>query len=147
MVMLKPGFGMQSWTAVAIFALAAATLCSPAIAARDQLGGPPEAVPAPKPASRAPRVTPANTAPAPAAKIDQKSAEIERLARINGAKSWGYQLYGMKFEEAMASPYDMLVVDAMTGLAAGRPFTRDEITALKRKPDGSRRTSRRRTTR
>ena len=112
-------------------------------AARDNLGGPAiEAVPAPKPAQRPTRAAPAPTATPVALKfpkIDAKAAEIERLARINGAKSWGYQLAGMKFEEAMASPYDMLVIDATTGLASGRPFTRDEITALKRKPDGTRR--------
>ena len=129
-----------SWTAVAIFAFAAGLPCVPVEAARDQLGGPvPEAVPAPKPAVRPPKVAPASSVRSVFPKADPKTAEIERLARINGAKSWGYQLQGLKFEQAMASPFDMLVIDAMTGSATGRPFTREEIKALQRKPDGSRR--------
>ena len=66
-------------------------------------------------------------------------ATRERLARVNAAKSWGYQLAGLKPDEAARAPYDLLVVDATAGLAAGRPFRRDEVEALKRKPDGSRR--------
>lgn len=66
-------------------------------------------------------------------------ATRERLARINAAKSWGYQLAGLKVEDAARSPYDLLVVDATTGLAAGRHFTREEVESLKRKPDGTRR--------
>jgi cysteinyl-tRNA synthetase, unknown class len=69
----------------------------------------------------------------------QLEAQAERLARITGAKSWGYQLNSMTMEEAANAPYDLLVVDATTGLASGKPFTRAEVERLKRKPDGSRR--------
>ncbi len=66
-------------------------------------------------------------------------AQIDRLVRVTGAKSWGYQLAGLSIEEAARSPYDLLVVDATTGLASGRAFTVTEVERLKRKPDGSRR--------
>lgn len=86
--------------------------------------------PPPKPAQRTQK---------PVAVPSTIQAEAERLARITGAKSWGYQLNGMSIETAAASPYDLLVVDATTGLASGKPFTRAEVDRLKRKPDGSRR--------
>ena len=69
----------------------------------------------------------------------QVQAQAERLARITGVKSWGYQLNGLSIEEAARSPYDLLVVDATTGLASGKPFTQEEVERLKRKPDGGRR--------
>ena len=88
---------------------------------------------------------PESPAPGPARRPQKTTttsgiqAQAERLARITGAKSWGYQLNGMSVETAAASPYDLLVVDATTGLASGKPFTRAEVERLKRKPDGSRR--------
>ena len=66
-------------------------------------------------------------------------ATAERLARIGAVKSWGYQLAGLKLEAAAHSPYDLLVVDATTGLAEGRIFRAEEVERLKRKPDGGRR--------
>ncbi|MEQ1713789.1 MAG: MJ1477/TM1410 family putative glycoside hydrolase, partial [Hyphomicrobium sp.] len=54
-------------------------------------------------------------------------------------KSWGYQLNGLKVEDAARSPYDLLVVDATTGLAADRPFQPSEVAALKKKADGGKR--------
>ncbi|MEQ1612278.1 MAG: endo alpha-1,4 polygalactosaminidase [Hyphomicrobiaceae bacterium] len=89
--------------------------------------------------------TPQPPAPIPARRPQKTAAtsgiqaQAERLARITGAKSWGYQLNGMSVETAAASPYDLLVVDATTGLASGKPFTRAEVERLKRKADGSRR--------
>lgn len=81
--------------------------------------------------------------PKPAAvaipRVSPQAAEAERLRRINAATSWGYQLNGAKFEELAASPYDLLVLDATTGLASGKRFTRAEVERLKRKPDGTRR--------
>ncbi len=58
---------------------------------------------------------------------------------MSAVRSWGYQLNGLKVEDAARSPYDLLVVDATTGLAADRPFRPDEVTSLKTKPDGSKR--------
>ena len=108
--------------------------------------------PAPRPVVRPPRppaVAPPQAAPAglspgatssghPTAS-EQAAARSSRLERINAAKSWGYQLNGLKVPEAARAPYDLLVVDATTGLAADRPFQKDEVASLKRKPDGSRR--------
>jgi cysteinyl-tRNA synthetase, unknown class len=88
-------------------------------------------VPAPVPAKRPPRAVSNVHSPI--------QAQAERLARITGAKSWGYQLHGMSVDEAANSPYDLLVVDATTGLASGKPFTKAEVERMKRKPDGSRR--------
>ena len=65
------------------------------------------------------------------------AAEAQRVARLSAAQSWGYQLNGIKLDELQKSPYDLLVVDATTGLAEERPFTAKEVAALKRKPDGS----------
>jgi len=81
-----------------------------------------------------PAVRPARTTAPPAAE-----ALAERLRRVGLVRSWGYQLAGLDIETAAASPYDLLVVDATTGLASGRPFLPAEVERLKRKPDGSRR--------
>lgn len=91
-------------------------------------------VPVPKPAVR-PTATPTSVV----RPVDPAAAQAERLRRIGAARSWGYQLQALKLEEAIASPFDLLVVDATAGLAEGRHFRRDEVERLKRKPDGSRR--------
>jgi cysteinyl-tRNA synthetase, unknown class len=99
----------------------------------------PLAPPRPQPAARpapAARATPKASVP-PLTKAQLLAAEAERLRRINLARSWGYQLNGIKLEDAQRSPYDMLIVDATTGLAAGRHFKPSEVAQLKIKPDGS----------
>jgi cysteinyl-tRNA synthetase, unknown class len=97
------------------------------------------AVPAPRPAARPAR--PAVAAPATRGPtITAAEAEKRRLARMTGAKSWGYQLNGISLEELEKSPYDVLVLDATTGLASGKPFTPEQVARLKRKPDGGTRT-------
>jgi cysteinyl-tRNA synthetase, unknown class len=101
--------------------------------------------PAPKPAVRPPRVVPAAATPASVQAprgptITAAEAEKRRLARMTGAKSWGYQLNGISLDELAQSPFDVLVLDATTGLASGEPFTPEQVARLKRKPDGSTRT-------
>ncbi len=114
--------------AIAPAALAARALTDPIIP------------PAPQPAKRPPSAAAPAVTPAPAPpRISPQAAEAERLRRINAATSWGYQLNGAKIDELAASPYDLLVIDATTGLASGKRFTRAEVERLKRKPDGSRR--------
>ena len=54
-------------------------------------------------------------------------------------KSWGYQLSELDLEAALRSPFDLLVVDATTGLRGNIGFTAEQVARLKRKPDGSRR--------
>ena len=87
--------------------------------------------------SRMPALTTRTPAAVAHPRISAEAAEAERLARFNAVKSWGYQLNGIKLEQLQASPYDLLVVDATTGLAAERPFRRTEVDGLKRKADGS----------
>jgi cysteinyl-tRNA synthetase, unknown class len=130
---MRFGLHIATRCAFAIGLLGAVGLNSVAHAAR----GEPEPIVAPRPqpavrpAPAAARVTP------PPSKASQLAAEAERLRRINLARSWGYQLNGIKLDELQRSPFDMLIVDATTGLAAGRHFKREEVTQLKRKPDGS----------
>ncbi len=54
-------------------------------------------------------------------------------------RSWGYQLAALSLSAAQASPYDLLVVDATTGLDTGTPFTRADVERLKTAPDGRKR--------
>jgi cysteinyl-tRNA synthetase len=97
-----------------------------------------EPVPALRPALNGKSPQLQNTPQQPSASA-AKVAQAQRLALINGAKSWGYQLARMKVDEAVASPYDLLVVDATDGIFDGKPFTRDDVQKLKRKTDGGRR--------
>ncbi len=121
-----------------------AGLCTPVMIAQAARNGdapaPLQPPPVPQPAQR-PSARPLQSEPAeqrlrisPEA---AEAAEAERMRRINAVKSWGYQLNGIKFEELQRSPYDLLVVDATTGLATQRPFKRAETESLKRKTDGS----------
>ncbi len=97
-------------------------------------------VPIPKPAVRPKAPAPQPTVKTLAApKMSASEATATRLQRINAAKSWGYQLAGLSVSAAAKSPYDMLVVDATTGLDTGKPFTKAEVEQLKIGPDGRRR--------
>lgn len=58
------------------------------------------------------------------------------MARV---RSWGYQLSELDYAGAEHSPFDLLVVDATTGLRGNTAFTAEQVARLKRKPDGSRR--------
>ncbi len=66
---------------------------------------------------------------------------------FGGAKSWAYQLknIGQKQQKAIAdSKYDLVVIDYSRALdsdpsTAEVPLSRDEIAAMQKKPDGSRR--------
>ena len=140
---------------VGIWLMAAACLLSavlpgaPALAARpDEIPAaaaaqPPEPRPAVRPVKPAPVVRPdARPAAKPSLDADPKAAQAaqsERLKRINTARSWGYQLNGMRVEEAAKSPFDLLIADATTGHVSGRQFRPGEVEQLKKKADGSRR--------
>ncbi len=115
---------------------------APASAARgiEDLLAPTLSAPAPKPAARPQRAAPATANPQRGPTITAAEAEKRRLARMTSAKSWGYQLNGISLEELEKSLYDVLVLDATTGLASGKPFTPEQVARLKRKPDGSPRT-------
>ena len=120
-----------------LLVLAGPGLVPPVGAAQPTPDAPASAVAPPAPRA-APRL-PATVAPKSAVRpqISPELAEAQRLERISAAKSWGYQLNGTKLEELQRAPYDLLVVDATTGLAAERPFRRDEVLGLKKKADGS----------
>jgi len=61
-----------------------------------------------------------------------------RNEALSEIKSWGYQLQGLRIGEAAGSQHDLLVVDEQ--LAGSGPGQRGlALSALKRKPDGSRR--------
>lgn len=95
---------------------------------------------APSPASAKPPAAGANaTRDTASGGINTQAAQTQRLKRINAARSWGYQLNGMRVEDAAKSPFDLIVADATAGHAAGRHFQRGEVEKLKKKPDGSRR--------
>lgn len=92
-------------------------------------------VPEPRPASRPATAPPAASPPAASA----GAASQRRRSAIGSVRSWGYQLAGMDMATVAAAPYDLLVLDATTGLAEGRAMTREEVARLKRGPDGRRR--------
>jgi cysteinyl-tRNA synthetase len=117
---------------LALAGLAIAGLLLPARAARPT-AGPPQAMPGPQPPP------PTRLAPPRLERVSPEAAEAERLKRINSARSWGYQLSGATIDTLAASPYDLLVVDATTGLASGRTMTADDVRRLKHRPDGGRR--------
>ncbi len=56
---------------------------------------------------------------------------------LGGAKNWGYQLRLIDFAQVAASPLDLIVIDHAVSAERRfvRQFTRDEIAAVKRKPD------------
>lgn len=131
--------------ALALFFCLTGSLLGPraAAAARPEDQPIDQAVPAPQAAPRrvqptTPIVAPPRTPPVLPV-VDQAKAQAERLKRIGAARSWGYQLLGLSLPEAVLSPYDLIVVDATSGLSSQRPFTPAEVEKLKRKPDGSRR--------
>lgn len=120
--------------------------------------------PAPKPATRAkpPAGTakaPSSPSPGPAQELNQalrkapsagdvgiaasEAAQAKgRAARkklMGAIRTWGNQLQELDVATALKTPFDMLVVDAIGGVAGGNGLTREEVAALKVKPDGSRR--------
>lgn len=59
--------------------------------------------------------------------------------RLAGVRSWGYQLQNVDPAAIANSPFDLVVVDfSKDGTEAAR-FTPEDIRAMQRKPDGSRR--------
>ena len=103
--------------------------------------------PAAAPATQA--QAPAAPAAAPAAKATtQAVATAPQGARKNvllGAKSWAYQLtnLGVAQQKRIAnSAYDLVVVDYAWSPVEGQaevPLTREQVAAMQRKPDGSKR--------
>lgn len=104
---------------------------------------PPRPVPATRPAPPRNAATPAPARPQTAPtqpSTTQNAASAERRAKtIAAVASWGYQLAELSIDEAAAAPYDLLVIDATTGLAGGKAMTKADVDRLKRTADGRRR--------
>ncbi len=63
----------------------------------------------------------------------------KQSGRLAGVRSWGYQLQNVDPTAIANSPFDLVVVDfSKDGTEAAR-FTPEDIKAMQRKPDGSRR--------
>lgn len=88
--------------------------------------------PAPVPAAQVPALA---AAPAPAPAPERKNLLLD-------AKAWGYQLsnLGSKQQRRIAtSPYDVVIIDIEDVQDRTKRLTRAEVSAMKKKKDGSRR--------
>lgn len=63
----------------------------------------------------------------------------QRLSDMSAVRSWAVQMQNLDVATAAAAPADLIVVDATSGVSGGRALTADEVTSLKRKPDGGKR--------
>ncbi len=71
------------------------------------------------------------------------ASAAERPNPFQGAKTWGYQLRNLEVEPRKAianSPYDLVVTDFARGEDRKEiPLTKDEVSAMQTRPDGSKR--------
>ncbi|MCI5077071.1 endo alpha-1,4 polygalactosaminidase [Oricola sp.] len=74
-----------------------------------------------------------------AAGADQRLGRAEALRLLRKVRRWGCQYQNLDIGELAATPLDLIVVEHSLDDYAGRFMSPDEIAALKRKPDGSRR--------
>lgn len=129
-----------AWTFLALVLSAMPALATAPSSTTFATTSEPTLIARPTPAVRPKPPPPVVQPPArPVSRMSAADAQTARLTRINKARSWGYQLSGLKIEDAARSPYDLLVVDATTGLSANRHFLAAEVEKLKTKPDGTRR--------
>lgn len=70
---------------------------------------------------------------------DATMARQRRAAAIGVVTSWGYQLAGLEIKAAANAPFDLIVIDATTGLGDGNAMSAADIARLKRKPGGGNR--------
>lgn len=63
----------------------------------------------------------------------------EPMPAFRTLRSWSYQLDNIRPDVIAASNYDLVVIDYSADGSDERAFTSEELTALHRKPDGSRR--------
>ncbi len=66
-------------------------------------------------------------------------AQSGQPAPLGWIKSWGYQLPNLEPARLASVPYDAIVIDYSRDGSDQQALTPSELTALKRKPDGSRR--------
>lgn len=55
---------------------------------------------------------------------------------LSDVRSWGYQLQMVEPDLVADSPYDLMVIDYARDGSADQAFTRSEVMAMKRRPDG-----------
>src|SRR5215470_454323 len=68
-----------------------------------------------------------------------QAGEPSPASVLAAAKSWGYQLQNVDPDTIASAPYDMVVIDYSRDGSQAQALSPDEVAALKRKPDGSRR--------
>lgn len=88
-----------------------------------------------------PRMEPRAAVPAtkPATPKELAEAAQRRRVVLGSVASWGYQLAGLDIATAVGAPYDLLVVDATTGIGDGKPLTTADVKRLKQGPQGRQR--------
>ncbi len=82
----------------------------------------------------------AQPAAPPALSTQQPDTAPDRRAqRLRSVRNWGYWLSSFDIGDVVAAPHDLMVVD--NGVSANRRFIRnrtpEEVTRMKRRPDGS----------
>lgn len=87
------------------------------------------------------RAQPATAPPPAKSKPDSRSEARARRQVLSNVKTWGIQLRFLDRAAIARSPYDLIVMDHAPHPQKDveTPFPQADITALKKKPDGSRR--------
>ncbi|MCB1505062.1 MAG: endo alpha-1,4 polygalactosaminidase [Hyphomicrobiaceae bacterium] len=75
----------------------------------------------------------------PASPATLAAAAKRRRSLMSNVKSWGYQLAGLDTASATGVPYDLLVVDATTGVGDGNAMSSADVARLQQAADGKRR--------
>jgi cysteinyl-tRNA synthetase len=125
--------GLLAWLAGGLWALSAAAQAGDA----PRLLAPPAQAqrPAAGREAAASKAAPPDAVATPGA-VAARALRLQRLGRV---RSWGYQLSELDLARAERSPYDLIVVDATTGLPGNKGLTAEQVRRLKVKPDGGRR--------
>ncbi len=97
-------------------------------------------------AVRQPATQPARTSTqgdassAPENSLDNDQASSPKMDwSLNDVRNWGYQLQDFEFDQALASPFDLLVIDPTIDGNDDSALSAQQISALQQKTDGSRR--------
>jgi cysteinyl-tRNA synthetase len=130
----------QTRPCLAAIALIATAVLAAGPAAAQTNGPPPATAPArtAQAATAAPALAPASSA---APKASASPTHAEQMSRLRRIRNWGYQLKRISKRAVAASPFDLMVIDYAPDRIGGRehPFTRAELAAMQKKPDGGRR--------
>ncbi|MEQ1653722.1 MAG: endo alpha-1,4 polygalactosaminidase [Hyphomicrobium sp.] len=87
-----------------------------------------------------PKAVPAQKRAAPSlAATATRSQQKQRLTAVSAVRNWVVQMQNLDVTAAAAAPADLIVVDATSGASDGRALTQNDVSALKRRPDGRRR--------